>query len=72
MIGTSERVAWSHRHEKTILLKKHGRLQESYFRRGLDKLKECLFKGGRKYRHVARILAQCFTSHPQPSLGGRS
>lgn len=60
---------WSHRHEKTILLKKHGRPQESYFRRGLDTLKECLFKGGQKYRHVTRILDQCFASHPQPRLG---
>ncbi len=62
-------AGWSHRHEKTILLKKHGRPQESYFRRGLDKIKECLFKGGQKYRQLVRIFAQCFDRHPQSRLG---
>ena len=63
---------WSHRHEKAILLKKHGRPQESYFRRGLDKLKECLFKGGQKYRHLRCIIGQFFARHPQPRLGTSS
>ncbi len=60
---------WSHRYEKIILLKKDGRPQESYFPRGLDKMKECLFKRGQKVRHLTRILEQCFVRHLQPRLG---
>ncbi len=60
---------WSHRHEKTIRIKKHGRLQESYFRRGLDKIKECLFQGGQKLRHLATLIGKVFDQHPQPGLG---
>lgn len=61
---------WSHRYERPIKLKKHGRLQESYFRRGLDDIKEMLFKGGRKLTRLIRIFRECFDQHPQPSLAG--
>lgn len=59
---------WSHRHEKVIKLKKHGRLQESFFRRGLDKIKEALFKRGQQLRHLASVFRQCFEQNPQPGL----
>jgi hypothetical protein len=61
---------WSHRHEKIIPIKKHGRLQESYFQRGLDKIKECLFQRGQKLRHLATLFRRCFEQHPQPGLAG--
>ena len=57
---------WSHRHESAIRLKKHGRLQESYFRRGLENIKEAIFKGGQKLRKICRIIAECCKNHPQP------
>lgn len=57
---------WSHRHETPIRLKKHGRLQESYFRRGLDNIKEAIFKGGQKLRKICRVIAECSQNHPQP------
>jgi len=61
---------WSHRYEKAIPIKKHGRLQESYFRRGLDKIKECLFQRGQKLRNLVTIFRRCFEQHPQLGLGG--
>lgn len=61
---------WSHRHEKTIPVKKHDRLQESYFRRGLDKIKEYLFQRGQRLRNLITIFRQCFDQHPQSGLGG--
>ena len=60
---------WSHRHVKVIKLKKHGRLAESYFRRGLDTIKECLFKRGRELIKLIAIFRRCFIEHPQPGVG---
>lgn len=60
---------WSHRYIKTIRIKKHGRLAESYFRRGLDTIKEFLFKRGQNLRKLINILKQCFEQHPQEGAG---
>ena len=56
---------WSHRHEKTIKLKNHGRLEESYFRRGLDSIKEAIFKRGKTLNKICRIIGSCCQRHPQ-------
>lgn len=60
---------WSHRYVKPIRIKKHGRLAESYFRRGLDTIKEFLFKRGQNLCKLVTILKQCLDRHPQQNAG---
>lgn len=48
---------WRHEHEKELTLKRHGRLEKSYFRYGLDRLQRLLLLGQGRRAAFERCLS---------------